>query len=61
MEKSKLSKNKNSLSILDIIREHSKISRVSLAKLTEQTPASITKITKKTNFRGLYCRRRVFR
>lgn len=47
MGKAKLNKNKNALSILDIIREHSKISRVSLAKLTEQTPASITKITKK--------------
>lgn len=52
MEKFKLSKNKNTLSILDIIREHSKISRVSLAKLTNQTPASITKITQKLILEG---------
>ena len=46
-EKKDLLKNKNILSILEIIRKSEGISRIELAKNTSQTPASITKITKK--------------
>ena len=47
MTKAKIVKSKNALSILELIRTNSKISRIQLAKLTKQTPASITKVTKK--------------
>lgn len=46
-EKIQILKNKNISILLEIIRKSQGISRVKLAQMTNQTPASITKITKK--------------
>lgn len=46
-EKVQILKNKNISILLEIIRKSQGISRVKLAQMTNQTPASITKITKK--------------
>lgn len=46
-EKKDLLKNKTILTILELIRKTGEISRIELAKNTSQTPANITKITKK--------------
>ncbi len=44
---SKILKNKNALKLLELIKNNSEISRADLAKKTELTPASITKIVQK--------------
>ena len=43
----KILKNKNALKLLELIKNNSEISRADLAKKTELTPASITKIVQK--------------
>ena len=44
---SKILKNKNALKLLELIKNNSEISRADLAKKTELSPASITKIVQK--------------
>lgn len=44
---SKILKNKNALKLLELIKNNSEISRADLAKKTELTPASVTKIVQK--------------
>ncbi len=50
---SKILKNKNALKLLELIKNNNEISRADLAKKTELTPASITKIVQKLINEGI--------